>query len=81
VIFRVLWLQSALDELAAVWTDADATLRQRITRASHWIDQELQNESLLSKPVCWLMPVAATTREESIGKTCIRERTILAMAA
>lgn len=41
-MFRVEWLQSAVDELAALWVDADSTLRQAITNASHQIDEQLR---------------------------------------
>src|SRR5260370_29774916 len=41
VMFRVDWLQSALDELSALWLAADSTLRQAITAASHQIDTRL----------------------------------------
>jgi hypothetical protein len=43
-MFRVRWIQSALNELATIWTDADSSSRQLITAASHAIDQELQTE-------------------------------------
>ncbi len=41
-MFRVVWLQEALNELAAVWIDADSTQRQAITAAAHAIDQLLE---------------------------------------
>jgi hypothetical protein len=41
-MFRVEWLQEALDELTRIWLQADSPLRQAITLASHIIDQELQ---------------------------------------
>jgi WD40 repeat protein len=43
-MFRVEWLQSALDELATIWTQADSAERQAITRATHLIDQQLQQD-------------------------------------
>ena len=43
-MFQVVWLQSALNELAAIWTQADSALRQTITATTHLIDQELQND-------------------------------------
>ncbi len=43
-MYRVEWLQSALDELAALWALADSALRQAITAASHQIDQQLQHD-------------------------------------
>jgi len=41
-MFRVEWLQDALDELTRLWMQADSALRQAITAATHAIDQELQ---------------------------------------
>ena len=41
-MFQVLWLQTALDELAAAWLRADSALRQAITTATHAIDPLLQ---------------------------------------
>ena len=41
-MFRVDWLQTALDELARLWTNADSVLRQSLTSASHEIDQRLR---------------------------------------
>jgi hypothetical protein len=43
-MFHVVWLQTALDELAAIWTAADSPVRQAITAATHAIDQELQRD-------------------------------------
>ena len=43
-MFRVEWLQTALDELAAVWLHANSAERKRITAASHPIDQQLQTD-------------------------------------
>ena len=45
-MFRVEWLQSALDELAAVWMQADSTLRQQITSSSHQIDMRLEADAI-----------------------------------
>lgn len=41
-MFRVKWLQEALDELTILWTQADSPLRAAITAATHALDQELQ---------------------------------------
>lgn len=43
-MFRVRWIQTALNELATIWTEADSASRLLITAASHAIDQELQTE-------------------------------------
>lgn len=44
MMFRVVWLEIALNELAAVWTPADSTQRQAITTATHRVDQRLGND-------------------------------------
>ena len=41
-MFRVDWLQGALDDLAGIWMQADSALRQDITAATEALDQELQ---------------------------------------
>jgi hypothetical protein len=41
-MYRVEWLQEALDELTTLWIAADEDLRQEITAATHALDQELQ---------------------------------------
>jgi hypothetical protein len=41
-MFQVIWLQTALDELATAWTQADSTLRKAITEAVRLIDQALE---------------------------------------
>ena len=43
-MFRVEWLQVALDELMSFWLQADATRRNALTAASHAIDQRLSND-------------------------------------
>jgi hypothetical protein len=42
-MFRVVWLETALNELAAAWTSADSAQRQAIAAASHRIDQLLRS--------------------------------------
>lgn len=41
-MFRVEWIQAALDDLASIWMQADAALRQKITTATQTIDQQLE---------------------------------------
>jgi hypothetical protein len=41
-MFRVEWIQQALDELTSIWMQADSSMRQAITVATHSIDTELQ---------------------------------------
>jgi plasmid stabilization system protein ParE len=43
-MFRVEWLQSALNELAAIWSAAPSADRQAITTASHTLDARLQHD-------------------------------------
>jgi hypothetical protein len=40
-MFRVVWLQSALDELTLIWIGADSPTRQAVTAATNAIDQAL----------------------------------------
>ncbi len=41
-MFRVEWIQDAVNDLTRMWTQADSPTRQAITAASNAIDQELQ---------------------------------------
>jgi hypothetical protein len=43
-MFRVTWLQSALDELSAMWRKADSSLGKAITAASHQIEMRLSKD-------------------------------------
>ena len=45
-MFRVDWAQSALNELAGLWTQADSAMRQAITAASQQIHQRLESDPL-----------------------------------
>jgi hypothetical protein len=44
-MFTVRWKRSALNELAALWTQADSAMRRAITTATHRIDQELRHDA------------------------------------
>jgi hypothetical protein len=75
-MFRVEWLQSALDELARLWTQADPAGRQALTAASHEIDQRLSsdpNREGESRPkgrrLTFVPPLAVTFRVEADGQT------------
>jgi hypothetical protein len=46
MMFRVVWLQVAVDELMTLWMQSDSDLRQAITAASHTVDQRLANDPL-----------------------------------
>jgi hypothetical protein len=41
-MFHVDWLQSALDQLTAVWTSADSELRKAITMTVTRVEQDLK---------------------------------------
>jgi hypothetical protein len=43
-MFEVRWKQSALGELANLWTEAGSAMRVAITAATHQIDQELRQQ-------------------------------------
>jgi plasmid stabilization system protein ParE len=43
-MFRVKWRQSAVDELADIWMQADSAGRKAITAASHEIDRRLSRD-------------------------------------
>jgi plasmid stabilization system protein ParE len=43
-MFRVEWIQSALNELAQIWNQGDSARRAAITTASHRIDQTLEQD-------------------------------------
>ncbi len=44
-MFRVIWLERALDQLTALWVQADTALRGGITAAVAQIDRELQTRA------------------------------------
>lgn len=70
-MFRVDWLQSALDELTTLWTSADSDDRVAITAATHVIERRLKanapNEGE-SRPggrrIIFAAPLAVTFRIE-----------------
>jgi hypothetical protein len=41
-MFRVEWIDEAIDELAAIWTHADSDKRPTVTEATNMIDRELK---------------------------------------
>ena len=43
-MYRVDWLQSALDEVTILWMRADSSLRQEITQAVYTVDQLLTDD-------------------------------------
>jgi hypothetical protein len=40
-MFRVEWIQAAIDELSNLWTHSDSGGRRAITTATHALDQQL----------------------------------------
>ena len=75
-MFQVVWLQVALDELMTLWMQADATLRQAITAASHAVDQRLASDPLNegeSRPggsrITFVPPLAVRFQIEADGQT------------
>ncbi len=40
-MFQVEWLQDAVDELAAIWMQADSIQRRAITESTNAVDREL----------------------------------------
>jgi hypothetical protein len=71
-MFRVDWLESALDELTTIWTEADSSQRTAITTATHAIDRRLRanapNEGE-SRPearrIMFALPLVVTFQIES----------------
>jgi hypothetical protein len=75
-MYRVEWLQSALDELADAWAKADSVQRQAITTASHAIEQQLQRNAPnegeprpRGRRIAFVPPLAVTFRVEADGQT------------
>lgn len=75
-MFRVRYEDSASNELAEGWLNADSTLRQAITAASHAIEQRLranadtEGESRSGRErLLFVPPLAATFRIEDVGRT------------
>lgn len=71
-MFRVEWLQSALDQLAAAWGAADSELRRAITAAAAELDHQLAvapdvyGESRADdERVLFIVPLAATFTVDS----------------
>jgi len=75
-MFRVEWLQSALDELTILWTRADTLERHTITAASHTLEQRLRRNAHLEgesrsmgRRITFVPPLAVTFRIEADGQT------------
>jgi hypothetical protein len=75
-MFQVEWLQTALNQLAAIWTSADSALRLAVTAATHQIDQQLQTDPFgasESRPegrrILFVSPLGILFRIEEDGHT------------
>ncbi|MBY0526536.1 MAG: hypothetical protein K2R98_24285 [Gemmataceae bacterium] len=75
-MFRVEWLQTAIDDLAAIWVQADSNLRQAITNASHQIDQQLSSDPFgpsesrsEGRRILFVFPLGISFRMESDEQT------------
>lgn len=75
-MFRVEWLQIALDELTNFWVQADSSQRQTITAASHALEQRLRNHPANegeSRPggsrITFVPPLAVRFQIEADGQT------------
>jgi hypothetical protein len=75
-MFRVEWIQTALDELTDIWTQANSAERKAITAASHEIDQRLrrdpnnEGESRSGgERILFVPPLSAIFQLEADGRT------------
>ena len=75
-MFRLDWLQPALDELTNIWLQADTSLRLAITRATHEIERRLltnpsnEGESRAQgQRLTFVQPLAVTFQIEADGRT------------
>lgn len=66
-MFRVEWIQDALDDMMRIWMAANSTCRQEITRASNQLDAVLKHDPVGNSEsrrederVLFIYPLAAT---------------------
>jgi hypothetical protein len=78
VIYRVEWLQSALDELTRQWVQANSSERQAITAAAHAVERRLAEDPLAegeSRPkgrrIAFFAPLAVTFRADDERRTAL----------
>lgn len=76
MMFRVEWLQPAINELATIWNQADSAYRQAITEASYDVEQRLQTNPhgegesrTKGRRMTFVPPLAVTYRIEADGQT------------
>jgi hypothetical protein len=77
-MYRVVWVREVLDEVASIWLQADASLRQAVTLACHQIDQRLQSrpekegESRFgSERFLFVTPLTITFHVDEVAKQVI----------
>lgn len=75
-MYRVRWEEAALDELTALWTDADSALRRLITDTVAQIDRQLETAPLAQsesrsegRRVLFSSPLGILFRIEADGQT------------
>ena len=75
-MYRVIWLQSAIDELTTFWLQADSATRKKITAASHEADRLLSDDPIArsgSRPsgrrVAIFAPLTMTLRVDANAGT------------
>jgi hypothetical protein len=75
-MFRVRWEQTALNELATLWTDAESSLRQLVTVAASRIDRQLQTDPVAQsesrsggRRILFSSPLGILFRIEAYGQT------------
>lgn len=75
-MFRVDWLESALDELTTLWTGADSSLRMAITAATYAVEQRLRADApnegesrAAGRRITFAPPLAVTFEIEPDGVT------------
>ncbi len=71
-MFRVRWEETALNELAKAWVEADSATRQLITQATDEIDRRLKTDPLAEgesrsegRRVFFVLPLGVTFRVEA----------------
>jgi hypothetical protein len=75
-MFWVVWLESALMDLADYWPKADSALRLAITSATHEIDQQLKKDPIGASEsrtddtrILFVAPLGITFQLEADGQT------------
>jgi hypothetical protein len=76
MMFKVRWERGALDTLADLWTQADASQRQAITAENHSVEQRLRRDPRIEgesrsmgRRITFVPPLAVVFRIEADGQT------------